>query len=258
MANLRSVRREESAGIRVRMLVATLVAGAALMTGCGGGDEEESTTASTSSTTSTTTTTEVELDENGYPPLAYVQPLIGHVPEGIELDGREGTPPEAPGETDLEAAAEAASCELQLDLPDEGNAHFADEDKEVDYETSPPTSGDHYAGNESGSGALADGAYLETPAITRVVHSQEHGRVVIHYSPDLSEEEQLEIKGVFEEDPAGAILIPNADMPYEVAVTAWTQLVGCGEYEGATTLDVVAAFRDVYRGKGPERFPIEL
>lgn len=249
------------------MLVATLVAAGALVAGCGGDDESEDTTASettTSSTTSTTSTTSTEapadeeLDENGFPTLAFVQPLIGHVPEGIELDGREGTPPGASGKVDLDAAAQAASCELQLDLPNEGNNHFADEDTEVNYKTSPPTSGDHYAGNEAGSGALADGAYLEPPPVTRVVHALEHGRVAINYSPELSEEEQLELKGLFEDEPAGVILLPNADMPFEVAASAWTQLVGCEEYEGAATLDLVAAFRDTYRGKGPERIPLKL
>ena len=63
--------------------------------------------------------------------------------------------------------------------------------------TDPPTSGDHYSGNETGSGALADGAYAEYPPVGRYVHAMEHSRVIIHYSPDLSEDEQLEIKGAF-------------------------------------------------------------
>ena len=29
------------------------------------------------------------------------------------------------------------------------------------------------------------------------------------------------------------LLFPNDEMPYEVAVTAWTQLMGCEKYEGA-------------------------
>ena len=63
------------------------------------------------------------------------------------------------------------------------------------------------------------------------VHSLEHGRIEIQYSPDLPED-QLALKGVFDESPAGMLLFPNTDMPYEVAATAWTQLMGCKEYEG--------------------------
>ena len=45
-----------------------------------------------------------------------------------------------------------------------------------------------------------------------------------------------------------------------MAVTAWTQLATCGKYEGAATLDLIRAFRDIYRGQGPEghsRLPSE-
>jgi hypothetical protein len=198
-------------------------------------------------------------DTGDFPELAYIEPDIGVVPEDIEADGRDGTDPPAQANADLEAAARAASCDLQLDLEEEGNKHITNENQTVDYETNPPTSGDHYGVNtEAASGALADGAYLNTPAITRAVHSMEHGRVLLHYSPDLSEEEQLEIKGVFEESPQGVIMFPNPEMPYDAAITAWTQLAGCENYEGAATLDVLRTFRDIYRGQGPEFFPLSV
>jgi len=194
-----------------------------------------------------------------YPELAYVQPELGVVPDGIELDGREGIPPPEPQNAVLEESAAAAGCDLRLDLKDEGSAHFTDEDTLVDYETSPPTSGDHYGDPaEVLSGALADGAYLETPPITRAVHSLEHGRVEIQYSPDLPEREQLEIKGVFEESPEGVLLFPNPDMTYDVAITAWRDLAGCEAYEGAATLDLLRAFRDTFRGDGPEDIPLSV
>ena len=89
-----------------------------------------------------------------------------------------------------------------------------------------------------------------------LVHSLEHGRIEIQYSPDLPEEDQLALKGVFDEDPAGMLLFPNPEMPYDVAVTAWTQLMACDTYEGAATLDAIRDFRDTYRGQGPE--PVAL
>ena len=45
-------------------------------------------------------------------------------------------------------------------------------------------------------------------------------------------------------------MFPNPDMPYDVAITAWTQLAGCTNYEGSATLDVLRDFRDIYRGQG--------
>jgi hypothetical protein len=204
--------------------------------------------------------TGVDAEGNAFPTLAYINDQIGAVPDGIKVDGRDGTDPPPQENAVLEDAAKAANCDLQLDLPDEGNTHIEDEDaKDVDYKTDPPTSGDHYGnGNETASGALADGAYAEYPPVGRFVHSMEHGRVEIHYSPDLSEEDQLAIKGIFEESPAGVIMFPDPEMKAEVAVTAWTQLVTCDSYEGLPTLDVIRSFRDIYRGQGPEYFPLNV
>ena len=50
-------------------------------------------------------------------------------------------------------------------------------------------------------------------------------------------------------------------MPYEVAVTGWTNLLGCDSFEGDATLDAVQDFRDGFRGPsgdGPEPVPLEL
>jgi hypothetical protein len=245
---------------RLRALsVATGVLVLLVFAGCGGGDDDPT----TSSTTPTGTTGEdVELDDNGFPVNAHVQPDLGVVPEGIELDPREGTPPPAPATEELEQASESAGCDLQTGLPDEGNTHIDDEDAaDVDYQSDPPTSGDHYGdGREVLSGALADGAYLEPPPLGRVIHGLEHQRVAIQYSPELSEEDQLALKGVFDADPQGVFFFPNPDMPFEVAVTAWTNLVGCDQFEGDATLDAVQAFRDNFRGTvgdGPEPIPLE-
>jgi len=192
------------------------------------------------------------------PELAAINPNVGFVGD-VEGDGREGTPPPPLRVGDLQASAEAAGCRLREDLPDEGAQHFSDEENEPDWETNPPTSGDHYGvPTEAGSGALADGAYAETPALSRAVHAMEHGRVVIHYSPDLPEDDQLAIKGIFDEDPNGMIMFPNPEIPFAVATTAWRQLLGCPEFEGEATLDALRNFRDVHRGRGPENVPIHV
>jgi Protein of unknown function (DUF3105) len=188
-------------------------------------------------------------DSSEFPENAHIQALSGSTHD-FEPDDREGTTPPAVEQGDLEFAAKAANCELQLELEEEGNSHIADASKEIDYKTDPPTSGDHNPEQQ------ADGAYSEFVDPIYFVHSLEHGRVEIQYSPDLSEEDQLALKGVFDDDPAGMLFFPNPDMPYEVAVTAWTKLMGCETYEGAATLDAIRAFRDTYRGQGPEDVPL--
>lgn len=174
----------------------------------------------------------------------------GTVPNGITVDNRVGTAPPTVQLGDLTAAARAAGCDLQLNLKDEGSTHLDPKTDDLpDYGTNPPTSGDHYPV------PLADGAFLQTPSPGFFVHGLEHGRVEIQYSSDLSDADQLALKGVFDADRPGVDLFPNDDMPYEVAVTAWTQLMGCPTFEGAKTLDAIQDFRDAYRGRGPEAIP---
>lgn len=174
----------------------------------------------------------------------------GEIPAGVRVDTRTGTPPEPVAEADLTAAADAAGCELRLDLDDEGDAHLDPRADELpDYATNPPASGDHYPV------PLADGAFLDKPSPGAYIHSLEHGRVIIQYSPDLPEAGQLALKGVFDAARPGVDLFPDPDMPYEVAVTAWTQLMSCDAYAGAATLDAIRAFRDAYLGRGPEAIP---
>jgi Protein of unknown function (DUF3105) len=184
------------------------------------------------------------------PEEAHIVPETGTPPEGAEPDDREGTTPPAIQQADLAAAAKAADCELQLDLPDEGNSHLRPNEDPPDYETDPPTSGDHIVPPLQ----AADGAYIDPVEPVNFVHSLEHGRVVILYDPELPEEDQLMLKGVFDESPAGMLMFPNSDMPYDVAVAAWTQLAGCEQYDDGV-LDVIRDFRDTYRGQGPEPVP---
>ncbi len=184
---------------------------------------------------------------------AHIQAEIG-VFQDYECDNREGTPPPELQFGDLEESAAQAKCETMLGLRNEGSTHFTDETM-GSYETNPPTSGDHLGTpNEAGSGAVADGAYLSTPPESRLVHSMEHGRIEIRYDPKLPGDQQLALKGVFDDDPDGVILVPDPNLskvPYAVAVSAWTNAVGCETYD-PLVLDVIRNFRDTFRGNGPE------
>ena len=183
-----------------------------------------------------------QVDGEDVPEAAHFEPQSGFI-HGYSPDGREGTPPPPIEQGDLELAARAADCELRLELPDEGSTHIEKREDAPDYKSDPPTSGDHWPEQ------LADGAYSEFPDPIYSVHSLEHGRIVIQYSPDLSEAEQLELKGLFDEDFDGMLMFPNPEMPYEVAATAWTHMIGCKTYDGAATLDALRVFRDTFRDR---------
>jgi hypothetical protein len=157
---------------------------------------------------------------------------------GVTPDERLGTPPPAPKVTDLQAAAKQAGCVLKLKLPDEGHEHIPLSAPTPDYKTNPPTSGAHVEPPYQ----QADGAYRETPAPITFVHSLEHGRMEIQYSPKLPEKDQLALKGLYDTMYGATLLFPNDEMPYEVAATTWTNLLGCPKYKGAITLDAIRAF----------------
>ena len=49
-------------------------------------------------------------------------------------------------------------------------------------------------------------------------------------------------------------MFPNPDMPYEVAATAWTNMLTCDKYS-PEVIDAITDFRDQFRGQGPEQIP---
>jgi Protein of unknown function (DUF3105) len=164
---------------------------------------------------------------------------------GVEPDERDGIVPAPAKVTDLKTAADEAGCLLKLKLPDEGHEHIPAESPEPVYKTNPPTSGKHVEPPYQ----QADGAYGEEPEAIDYVHSLEHGRMEIQYSPSLPEEDQLALKGLYDTMYGATLLFPNEKMPYEVAATTWTNMIGCRKYKGAITLDAIRDFGKETWGK---------
>ncbi len=167
---------------------------------------------------------------------------------GIQPDTRSGTTVAAVKVTNLKEAAKKAGCDLRLHLKEEGHEHIAPTAPTPEYETNPPTSGNHVEPPFQ----QADGAYKETPKEIDIVHSLEHGRLEIQYSPDLSDSAQLELVGLYDTMYGATLLFPNDNMPYEVAATSWRNLLGCNEYKGQITLDAIRDFGKQTWGHGRE------
>jgi uncharacterized protein DUF3105 len=146
---------------------------------------------------------------------------------------------------DLDKAAKAAGCQVETN-PEEGSKHV---ETTVTYKANPPTSGDHFPV------PAEDGSYPEPPPIEQLVHSLEHGRIYLQYSPDASEEVKGQLQALFNEDPYHMILAPNTTgMPYLIAATTWNEVIGCEEMTDGV-FDALRAFRDQYRDQGPEFVP---
>ena len=114
------------------------------------------------------------------------------------------------------------------------------------YEVDPPAGGNHAPA--AAAGGLYDAEGQTPPPDPQLVHSLEHGFVVLWHRPDLSEEELADVRRVFDDHPEDVIVVPRASLQGKVAATSWGRRLLCGEVEP----DALSEFVDLYRNKSPE------
>jgi hypothetical protein len=158
--------------------------------------------------------------------------------------------------SDFDAAVKASGCEFKT-FTSEGREHFpSDTSVNNKYKTNPPTSGEHRPT------PAQDGVYApaNTPDKENYVHTLEHGRIELQYASDAPKKVQDQLNTLFNEKVKGVpgyhtmLFQNNTNMPYEVAATAWTHLIGCKTVNNSTW-DALRAFRDRFVDKGPELIP---
>ena len=171
------------------------------------------------------------------------------LPDGGEVPSQEVT--------DLEDAAKAAGCELQS-VEAKSRDHAETLEEQITYDTKPPTSGKHY------EIPAEDGDYSTSPQPQELVHSLEHGRVIVWFKKNLPRDERANLKALFDEDQYQMILTPDpTGMTYAVAATAWNadpqpngtgRLLGCPRFTPGV-YDALRTFKDEHRSNGPEAVP---
>ena len=147
-------------------------------------------------------------------------------------------------ELDLAKAARAAGCKT-ADPPEEGSGHV---ETPVTYKSSPPHSGEHHPV------PAEDALYDEEQAKEPLVHSLEHGRVIVWVNPTAPEDFLGQVKAFYDEDPYHVIVTVDPSIPGPVAASAWTHTLTCERAEDAT-FDALRAFKERWRDKGPEFVP---
>ena len=171
---------------------------------------------------------------------------------------------------DVERTMRAAGCTFDRTPAAPAN-HISSPSQAVRYSTFPPATGTHHPL------PAIWGAY-NTPIDPRqVVHNEEHGGVIVWYGSKLSAEARDRIGQFYLEDPNGLLITPLSEAaphvsypPHEplrarIALTAWTVPDDVAQDEQAGVVAICPrfdaqafrAFRDAFRGKGPERFPVE-
>jgi hypothetical protein len=160
-------------------------------------------------------------------------------------------------EFDLEAAADAAGCELRDTRGSGVLDHTTSLDQKVDYQDNPPTNGRHY------QEPAEDGLYHEAPPDEMLVHTLEHGRVIVWAKPSLPREARETIRALFDEDDYQMVVVPRRNMEPVLAATAWNRdpdpggtgrTLACDRWSDGV-VDAIRTFRDEHRSNGPEPVP---
>jgi hypothetical protein len=143
---------------------------------------------------------------------------------------------------DLTSAVRAAGCTLR-EFKSEGEQHV---EGQVRYRSNPPHSGNH---NQV---PADDGAYAEPIDDENLLHALEHGRVIYWFNRGAPARIRGDLKALFDDDDYHLLLAPSERrMPYQVAASAWTQVLGCKDFN-ERTFDALRAFSDEFRDAGPE------
>ncbi|MFC7248986.1 DUF3105 domain-containing protein [Halomicroarcula sp. GCM10025324] len=159
--------------------------------------------------------------------------------DGPAVSGIEGQSLDERGDSDLLTDVES--------FPNQGNEHVQ-RGTDVQYAQMPPLSGPHY------TGTVDAGFYAEEQALGDLVHTLEHGAVIVYYDPAALTNESEESLETFASIHTGTwrsvVVVPNPtdDPEADYVLTAWRHRLYVDQYDAET----VHAFLSEYLGRGPE------
>jgi hypothetical protein len=130
-------------------------------------------------------------------------------------------------------------------IPEQSRNHVASGTFHVPYTTDPPTSGPHW------STPLSAGVYTSVEADESIVHSLEHGYVVIYYNctrisllPSCSDVVD-QLQAIYDSYGGYKIIaVPRPDMPYAIALTSWMRLAYLDDFDVLFIQDFINTNRE--------------
>lgn len=132
-------------------------------------------------------------------------------------------------------------------IADMGAGHVKRGESHAEYNSNPPTSGPHWGDGVAGAG-IKD---KEVPD-ELLVHSLEHGAVILWYKSDLPQDQVEKLKNVFNEASGKKIMVPRKNLDVPVALTSWGWILKL------PTIDEVKIkeFIETNNDRAPEKAPI--
>lgn len=145
----------------------------------------------------------------------------------------------------FDALAESGQKTLERveTFPSEGRQHVP-AGSNIRYGTNPPTSGPHFIH------WVNPGFYTSSRGQSNLVHSLEHGMIVIYYDQPGSEvmDTMKDWTALFTGPWSGIVTVRKSGLGEKVILTAWRRILRLDRFEP----EAAAAFIDAYRGRGPE------
>ncbi|MFA7192301.1 MAG: DUF3105 domain-containing protein [Candidatus Paceibacterota bacterium] len=131
-------------------------------------------------------------------------------------------------------------------MTDEGSKHVSPGEEHPPYKTNPPTSGYHWAG------VAGPGIKTKPVADELVLHSMEHGAVVVWYKEGLDESEIDKIKDAFQSASGKKIMLSRKDLDVPVALTSWGYLLKLETIDQ----EKIKEFIEINNDRAPEKAAI--
>ncbi len=133
------------------------------------------------------------------------------------------------------------------EISSQGAPHVARGQSHPAYNSNPPTSGWHW-----GDGVAGPGIKDKQVPDELVLHSMEHGAVIVWYKTDLPKDQVDEVKKAYDSVDGKKILTPRKNLDVLVALTSWGRLLKLQTIDA----EKIKAFIDTNSDRGPEKAPM--
>lgn len=189
----------------------------------------------------------------------FIVPTIILVIGGVWFFTKDGSSAMEEG-SDLAVEKVNKPVEGTIEYKVEGRAHVSTGTNVTNYNSNPPSSGDHW-----GQPAKA-GVYENPLPDEQLIHNLEHGYVWISYLPQenrseatdgaqlkqgLSDDDKKALEEIIKKDDWKIIMAPREANDSTVALAAWGRVLKMD----SLNLDKVSEFIRTYRDRGPEKTP---
>ncbi len=154
-------------------------------------------------------------------------------------------------------ALEAAGCTYKVSKAAKYGQHVTSLQAKVPYATFPPASGKHYYI------PAVWGFYTAPVSELQAVHNLEHGGIVMNWGAKVPQSQIEAAQRFYDGSPDAMLGFPLGKLGSKFALVAWTEkpdeTLGQNRIAICPRFDEAAfkAFRDAFRGNGPERFPVD-